>query len=175
MIAQDVQGAEAARPWIEKADGTFRSLLDQENQVGKAYGCKYVPVGILLDASGKLARSVSSVNIEQESFRGEMEEWLTHDRIPSSWVEDESVPVTQMSSSEAEADVQFQLGVVLLKNEKREEAIMQFRAAMVLAPDNWLIRKQLWALETPEMFYEADVDYAWQKEQIAREESLIKG
>ena len=46
---------------------------------------------------------------------------------------------------------------------------------MVLAPDNWLIRKQLWALETPDVFYEADVDYVWQKEQIVREESLIKG
>ena len=59
---------------FEKADGTFRSLLDRDNQVGKAYGCKYVPVGILLDASGKLARSVSSVNIDQEGFRGELEE-----------------------------------------------------------------------------------------------------
>ena len=49
MIAQDAQGAEVARPWVEKAGGTFRSLLDQENVVGKRYGLKYVPVGILRD------------------------------------------------------------------------------------------------------------------------------
>jgi tetratricopeptide (TPR) repeat protein len=175
VIAQDAQGAEVAKPWVEKAGATFRSLLDQENQVGKSYALKYVPVAILLDASGKLVRPVSSVNIDQEAFRTELEEWVEHDRIPASWAEGKSVPVSEMSSSEEEADARFQLGVVLLRNQKREEAIEQFRAAMVLDPDNWLIRKQLWALETPEAFYEGDVDYAWQKEQVVREASLIEG
>lgn len=35
----------------------------------------------------------------------------------------------------------------------------------------WLIRKQLWAIETPEAFYEGNVDFEWQKEQMAREEA----
>ena len=34
---------------------------------------------------------------------------------------------------------------------------------------NWLIRKQLWAIEHPEAFYDGYVDYAWQKQQIEKE------
>ena len=35
-----------------------------------------------------------------------------------------------------------------------------------LEPDNWVVRKQIWAVEHPERFYDGDVDSAWQKEQI---------
>ena len=41
-------------------------------------------------------------------------------------------------------------------------------------PQNWLIRKQLWAIETPEVSYEGDVDYGWQKEQISREDAVLQ-
>ena len=37
-----------------------------------------------------------------------------------------------------------------------------------LNPDNYLIRKQIWAVENPERFYEGDVDYNWQREQTAK-------
>ena len=39
---------------------------------------------------------------------------------------------------------------------------------MQLNPNNYLIRKQIWAVEHPERFYKGDVDYSWQKEQMAR-------
>ena len=174
VIAQDVQGSEVARPWVEKAGGTFRSLLDQDNQVGKSYGLKYVPVGILLDSEGRLVQPVGSVTIEQKEFRTELEEWVEHDRVPESWTEGGASDLKEMTSDEVEADARFQLGVVLLKNDKRDEAIEQFRAAMILDPENWLIRKQLWAIESPDAFYDGDVDYAWQKEQVAREVSLLE-
>lgn len=32
-----------------------------------------------------------------------------------------------------------------------------------LDQDNWIIRKQIWALEHPEKFYKGKVDYDWQK------------
>ena len=80
-----------------------------------------------------------------------------------------------MTSEEEEADARFQLGIILLRNKKRDEAIDQFRAAMLLDPLNWLIRKQLWAIESPDAFYRGDVDYDWQKEQISREAVLIEG
>ena len=63
VIANDVQGAEVAKPWVEAAGGTYRSLLDQHNTIGKAYGLKFVPVGILLDEEGRLVRGVGSVKV----------------------------------------------------------------------------------------------------------------
>ena len=54
VIAQDAQGAEVASPWIKKAGGTYRALLDQHNEIGKAYNVKFVPVGIFVDEEGHL-------------------------------------------------------------------------------------------------------------------------
>ena len=172
VIAQDAQGAEVARPWVEQAGGTYRALIDQENQVGKAYGLKYVPVGILLDETGQLVRSVNSVNIDNEDFRSELERWAGGDPVPA-WMEGSAPALQDLTPEEEEADARFQLGVILLKQAKKDEAIDQFRAAMVLDPENWLIRKQLWAIESPDAFYTGDVDYGWQKEQVSREAELI--
>ena len=173
MIAQDAQGAELALPWVEKAGGRYRALLDQENVVGKLYGLKYVPVGILIDEGGHLVRAVKSVNIDDDAFRSELTEWVKTDRVPEVWLE-RGAELREMTPEEAEADARFQLGVVLLKNGKREQAIDEFKAAMLLDPENWLIRKQLWAIQTPSAFYDGAVDYGWQKEQMAKEAELIE-
>ena len=62
----------------------------------------------------------------------------------------------------------------MLDQGKREAAIAELKEAFKLDPKNWLIRKQLWAIETPEAFYEGDVDYGWQKEQMSREEAVLE-
>lgn len=131
-------------------------------------------MGILIDESGRLVRAVGSVNVNEDVFRSELVSWVSEDTVPESWSANGS-ELREMTPEEEEADARFQLGIVLLKSKKREEAIDQFRAAMVLDPQNWLIRKQLWAIESPDAFYDGDVDYDWQKEQIAREAALIEG
>ena len=42
-------------------------------------------------------------------------------------------------------------------------------AGVLRLSNNWLIRKQMWAIEAPEAFYDGPVDYAWQKAQQKRE------
>ncbi|MAG36682.1 MAG: hypothetical protein CL878_10645 [Dehalococcoidia bacterium] len=49
-----------------------------------------------------------------------------------------------------------------------EEAATAWRKALRYDPDNFVIRKQIWALLNPERFSE-QIDYAWQREQLARE------
>lgn len=173
MIAQDAQGAGVARPWVEKAGGTYRALLDQANVIGKAYRLKYVPVGILVDEQGRLVRPVASVNIGDDAFRAALSDWVTTGDVPADWQSGDAPRARDLTPDEAEADARFQLAVTLLKNDKRDAAIAELREAMKLDPENWLIRKQLWAVETPEAFYEGSVDYGWQKEQMKREEALI--
>ena len=175
VIAQDAQGAGVAKPWVEKAGGTYRALLDQHNVVGKAYNLKYVPVGILVDEDGRLVRSVSSVNIDRDSFRQALEAWVTTGAIPKAWVdEDTQLAPRDLTPEEAEADARFQLAIVLLEQGKKAEAIAELKKAFRLDPENWLIRKQLWAIETPEAFYEGAVDYTWQKAQMAREKAELQ-
>jgi hypothetical protein len=175
-VANDIQGAEAARPWLEKAGATYPCLLDRNNAIGKAYNVKYVPLGILLDEEGRLVRTVSSVNIDDEGFRAELIEWATSGAIPGAWVEaDRQAAPRRLTPDEAEADARFQLALVLLDRGRREDAIAELRQAMALDRENWLIRKQLWAIEHPEAFYGGDVDYGWQKVQREREDGELKG
>ena len=48
------------------------------------------------------------------------------------------------------------------------EAVVEWRKGAELEPDNYIIRKQIWAVENPERFYTGDVDYDWQDEQEAK-------
>ena len=43
------------------------------------------------------------------------------------------------------------------------------REALEADPKNWIIHKQIWAIQHPERFYEGPVDFAWQREQLRRE------
>jgi hypothetical protein len=170
VIAQDVQGAEVARPWVEKAGATYRALLDQHNEIGKAYGLKYVPVGIALDAEGRLVRPVRGVDIGDDVFRAELMQWAASGAIPDSWrqLKGSGTPAAP-TLAEREADARFQLAIVSLEGGDKNQAVAELKRAVQLDAKNWLIRKQLWALEAPEAFYGDAVDYAWQKVQMQRE------
>lgn len=129
-----------------------------------------------MDKEGRLVRSVGSVNINNEHFHRELTEWVTTGTIPRSWsqIDQQTAPPRNLTQDETEADARFQLAIVLLERGKRIEAIAELKRAFRLDPQNWIIRKQLWAIEHPEAFYEGDVDYNWQKEQQAREDAEIK-
>jgi Tfp pilus assembly protein PilF len=71
--------------------------------------------------------------------------------------------------AEREADARFQLAIVSLEGGDKNQAVAELKRAVQLDAKNWLIRKQLWALEAPEAFYGDAVDYAWQKVQMQRE------
>jgi tetratricopeptide (TPR) repeat protein len=175
VIAQDAQGAEVAKPWLMKAGVTCRALLDQHNIVGKAYNLKYVPVAIILDEAGRLVRAVGSVNIDNEAFRKELQSWVTTGHIPANWMTaDTQIKPRPLTLDEQEADARFQLAIVLLNRGKRADAIIELKKAFRCDPENWLIRKQLWAIETPEAFYSGPVDYNWQKAQIESEKEDLK-
>ena len=71
-----------------------------------------------------------------------------------------------------ETSVPFVWGLVLLRRDQTDAALAKLKQARDLDPDNWRIRKQIWAIEHPEKFYSADSpDYGWQREELAREKN----
>lgn len=69
-----------------------------------------------------------------------------------------------------DAAVFFTWGLVLLNQDQKEAALSKLKQARDLAPDNWRVRKQIWAIEHPEKFYtNHSPDFGWQREQLARE------
>ena len=165
----DAGGVEAARPWLERAGATFPTVVDAENQLALAYDFRVVPNGIVLDADQMIRfRKVGGFNCERDEdrdvvarlFRGES---LPEDRSAPTEAPDEATALRRELIENA-----WQLGLELRNRGAVEEAAAAWRKALRYDPDNFVIRKQIWALLHPERF-SGQIDYAWQREQLARE------
>ncbi|HJO82919.1 MAG TPA: TlpA disulfide reductase family protein [SAR202 cluster bacterium] len=51
-VAMDVQGADVARPFVEKLGATFETVVDNENILGQLYRFKAIPNGYLINPDG---------------------------------------------------------------------------------------------------------------------------
>lgn len=167
----DAQGAEVVRPWHEAAKAEFVTLVDQQNILGNLYNLKAIPYGIMIDEFGRLAKEPFSINVENVETISLLEKWIS-DATYNEMLVHEAGPFKKIDDPKvAEADARFQLGLVLLKIGKKEEAIAEWWKALALDPSNWIIHKQIWAVENPDKFYEGNVDYNWQKQQLAAEKA----
>ncbi len=66
-------------------------------------------------------------------------------------------------------ETQLRLGSELLEQGKQDAALAEWRRALELDPQNFVIRKQIWAVRYPERFHPA-IDWDWQRDQLQREQ-----
>ena len=161
----DAQSTDRPRRYVEQASVTFTTLVDQANILSDLYGFKAVPNGFLIDEQGIVRFSqLGGFDIGQPETAEVLEQWLSGQTHKSAGVG--SKPV--LGAEHSEANAFFREGQELYRAGKVGEALARWRQGMQLNPNNYLIRKQIWAVENPERFYKGDVDYSWQKEQMAR-------
>ncbi len=164
-VALDLQGADKARPFAEKAKATFTTVVDEENLLGQLYGFKAVPNGFLIDEEGVVRyKKLGGFDIRKAEFADILEKWVDSPGL------DESLQAaeTELSEGHSQAIELFRKGLELYRQGDLDGAVVEWRRGVELEPDNWVIRKQIWAVQNPDRFYAADVDFDWQKEQIAR-------
>ncbi len=161
----DAQSTDRPRLYVEKAGVTFTTLVDQANILSDLYGFKAVPNGFLIDEQGIVRFSqLGGFDIGQPETAEVLEGWLSGQDQKAAGEGPERV----LGAEHSEANAFFREGQELYRAGKVGEALARWRQGMQLNPNNYLIRKQIWAVENPERFYEGDVDYSWQKEQMAR-------
>jgi hypothetical protein len=155
-VAVDLQGAEKARPYVEAANPDFNVVLDQKNLLGSVFGYRAIPNGIFIDEHGVLRfRKFSGFDIRNPEMAAE---------VMSFAAGSESVEL-EASEVQTHGDY-FKRGLSLYELGDIEGAKAVWRTGIEVEPDHWNMRKQLWAIEHPERFYNGDVDYGWQKEQV---------
>ena len=161
-VAMDAQGADKPRPFMQKAGATFTCLLDSENLLAKTFGFKAVPNGILIDEQGNVVyQKFGGFDIRKPEDRQIVEAWLDAGSVGDA----ES---TGRVDLDGKVLALFDEGLALFKSGDVDGARAKWREASVLDPGNYVIHKQLWAIENPERFYGERVDMAWQKEQLAQ-------
>ena len=150
---------------MEKAGVRFTTLVDQANILSDLYGFKAVPNGFLIDERGFVRFSqLGGFDIGRPETAEVLEGWLSGQTQKSAG----EGPKNVLGADHSEANALFREGLELYRAGKVGEALARWRQGRQLNPSNYLIRKQIWAVEHPERFYEGDVDYTWQKEQMAR-------
>ena len=161
-VAMDAQGANKPRPFMQKAGATFTCLLDSENLLAKTFGFKAVPNVILVDEQGNVVyQKFGGFDIQKPETRQIVEAWLNASSVGDA----ESTGRTELDGKVLSL---FDEGLAAYRADDVESARAKWREASVLDPHNYVIHKQLWAIENPERFYGDRVDMAWQKEQLAQ-------
>ena len=114
-----------------------------------------------------MVKAPFNVNVKDQKTITMLEEWLSEPDYNAMLLREMKSSNQRVVKTNAEASARFQLGLVLLEGGKKEEAMAEWRKALALDPRNWIIHKQIWAVEHPDKFYD---DYGWQKTQLEAEE-----
>ena len=159
------------RPWHDAANADFVTLVDSQNVFGTRYNLKAIPYGIMIDEAGRLVKAPFNVNVKDQKTLAMLEKWLSDPDYNTMLLREMKPPSKPTAKTATEAAARFQLGLTLLEVGKKEEAMAEWRKALALDPQNWIIHKQIWAVEHPDKFYKGGVDYGWQKSQLEAEKS----
>ncbi len=173
-MAVEHQGAEAARPFVEDAWAEFPTVVDDHGALSQRFGYKVVPNGLLVDEGGTIRYAkFGGFSIDDANDVAAVERFLAgEDPGPST----KAAP-DRLGRLERElVETKLQLGRLLLESGRREEAVAAWREALRLDPENFTIRKQIWAAEHPEKFHPT-IDWDWQRAQLKaeREQEIAAG
>jgi hypothetical protein len=163
-IAIDAQGPDVVKPWVELAQATFTTLVDQQNALPDSIGFNAVPTLLLFNADRRLVFGPISFDIRREGMAEAILAWATGQGISGALAKER-----MGQANPGEAAALFREGQTLFEQGDQAGALQRWRQARDLAPQNWLIRKQIWAVEHPDRFYDGPVDFDWQREQLTQE------
>jgi hypothetical protein len=172
----DNQGAEAARPWAEKAGATFPTVVDRDNALAAIYDYKLIPNGLFLDEEGIIRyRKFGGFNVENAADVAAIQR-LTDGEVTQIELDPKDAPYHLSETERALIDARMRLGAELFARGARTEATTEWTHALHVDPENLTIRKQIWMAKYPEKFHPT-IDFDWQKGQLAREraEEIAQG
>ena len=83
-------------------------------------------------------------------------------------MEDESRRKPDPGDELTDSNELFRQGQAAYRDGRVDEALVLWKQGVQLDPDNYIVRKQIWAVENPDRFYDGDVDYDWQRQQMGK-------
>lgn len=155
------------QPWLERAGTTFTTVADTHNALAESAGFSAVPTLLLFDKTGRLQLGPINFDIRREGMVEAILAWVNGEEVGGDLAKSRMANETS-----SEAAHLFQQGQAKLAEGDQAGALDLWQQALTLAPKNWLIRKQIWAVENPDRFYAGPVDFDWQRQQLQREEAL---
>ena len=168
-VAMDAAAPDKARELYAGAGATFVRAIDRSDALWDRLGFDVVPNGVFIDERGIVryakfggfeARDPNDLQAIEALLAGS----VPHAAAPTIAAKTQTASAADTSSSR----YWFRLGVDALDAGDKAAAARYWRKALELDPNNFVIHKQIWALEHPEQFYPA-INAEWQREQLAQE------
>ncbi len=155
-----------ARELYQKAGVSFVRGIDRADMLFETLDFEVVPNGFFVDENGIVRYAkFGGFEVRDDTDRAAIEGLLAK---PLSSVSAAKASTTTAEAPSGPAGRWFRLGVRALERGDKKTAAQHWRKALELDPANFVIRKQIWALEHPEQFYPA-INAQWQREQLAKE------
>lgn len=141
-------------------------LVDTTGQLAGVMGFRAIPNGYLFARDGTLlAEKVPGFDIRRPDSLALLKTWLAA-RSPA----DAPSETGRAGGASPRALELFAEGTRLLDQGQRRPALARLHAAYLADTKSFVIRKQIWRALYPDRFGDS-IDTAWQREQIAREDS----
>ncbi len=151
-------------------------LVDQHNLLGRILDFKVVPNGVFLDEQGIIRYAkYGGFSIDRPEDRETIRQLIDGEVVLHAAAPDQALH--QLSDVERElVETRLRLGSELLAQGKQDSAVVEWQRALELDPQNFVIRKQIWAVKYPERFH-PEIDWDWQRDQLQREreEEIARG
>ena len=165
-VAEEGKGPEQARPWIERVNPTYLSLIDVDHRVASLYGMVNVPQSVWIDEAGHIVRPPETAGATDHFRRNDpgtegpmtdadlaarvtardlyytaVKDWV---RTGKHALDDDRARerLPKFTSDMALADANFRLGLWLRRHDRVPEAEPFLAEASRLHPDSWNIWRQ---------------------------------
>jgi tetratricopeptide (TPR) repeat protein len=164
-VAQDTEGAKAARPWIEAAKAEYTVLIDETQLVTRRYDMVNVPTAVWINEKGRIVRpnEVAYVDdrykalhgLEAAPYLGAIRDWVANGDASTYALSEREMRerLAPQDPDHALAAAEFALGEYLYSTARGSDAIPHFKEAQRLNPDSWNFKRQAWALSDAERDY----------------------
>jgi hypothetical protein len=177
--ALDAGGAEAAGPWIDRAQPEHPALVDETHLLGRLLGIVNVPSGVWVDEDGVIVRppetafpgkvtlpdvapepsdelthvieETMKIRVSPKRYLAGLRDWVANG-AESVFALDPDEVVSRSKPLPFEASLaaaHFELAQHLHRAGQTEAAVPHFAEARRLEPGNWTYKRQAWSFADP--------------------------
>jgi hypothetical protein len=165
-VACDAKGNAAVEPFISAAHQQHPSLVDDRLRVAELYDARNVPAAFWIDEGGRIVRANDPIYAQRRNretgevtlnndYLDALRDWVANGP-KSAFVMDQNRIASRLPALDAgdvEAAAEFHLATYLAQHGHHDDALIHFKRAHELRPENWTYKRQAWSLGDIERDY----------------------
>jgi hypothetical protein len=165
-VASDAKGRTAVEPFITAAGQQHPSVIDDKLRVAELYDVRNVPSAFWIDERGRMVRAGDPIYAQRRNretgettvnneYLDAVRDWVGNGP-ESRYLMDQKRLESRLPAvdfDDVSAAASFHLGTYLALHGHPEEALVHFKRAHALRPENWTYKRQAWNLGDIERDY----------------------